>query len=71
MNSINSRYREGHGIDFDEHLERLKENGWKLEEFEAGFQTGVVAKNFLKYEELLQNELGKGKVRKKHCTTPS
>lgn len=57
------RYREGHAIGFDEHLERLKDNGWSTEEFEAGFQTGVVTKNFLKYEDLLQKELKKGKVK--------
>lgn len=58
------RYREGHGISFDEHLDRLKENKWSEEEFEAGFQMGVATKNFLEYEALLRKELAKGKVRK-------
>ncbi|CAM9562606.1 unnamed protein product [Pylaiella littoralis] len=56
------RYREGHDIPYDEHLEWLQENGWTEEEFEAGFQLGVATENFLKYEELLRDELVKGKV---------
>ncbi|CAM9173472.1 unnamed protein product [Ectocarpus sp. 8 AP-2014] len=57
------RYREGHGISFDEHLDRLKDNKWSEEEFEAGFQMGVATKNFLEYEALLRKELAKGKVK--------
>lgn len=57
-----NRYREGHGIPYEEHLEWLKEHNWTEAEFDAGFQLGVATKNFLKYEELLRDELGKGKV---------
>ncbi|CAM9562536.1 unnamed protein product [Pylaiella littoralis] len=60
------RYREGHRISLLEHLELLRENNWTHKEFEAGFQEGVAPKdmseNFLKYEELLRQELSKGKL---------
>ncbi|CAM9748259.1 unnamed protein product [Scytosiphon promiscuus] len=57
------RYREGHNIAREEHLDRLKDNNWTEEEFEAGFQMGVATKNFLKYEELVRKELSKGEVK--------
>lgn len=60
------RYREEHRISMAEHKERLADQEWTEEEFEAGFQEGVapedLSEGFLKYEALLRNELAKGEV---------
>lgn len=55
-----------HGISTVEHKEILRERDWREEEFEAGFQKGVVprdgSKDFLEYEALVRRELAKGEV---------
>lgn len=55
-----------HGISLDEHRELVREHEWKEEEFEAGFQKGVIprdgSKDFLTYEALVRRELAKGQV---------
>lgn len=60
------RYRDVHHIASAEHEEILRQHHWSEEDFEAGFQEGVVprdgSKDFLKYEALVQRELAKGQV---------
>lgn len=61
-----NRFRQEHGISLAEHQGLLEQNDWTEEEFEAGFQKGVAprdgSKDLLKYEALVQRELGKGEV---------
>lgn len=63
------RYRDVHHIASAEHEEILRQHHWSEEDFEAGFQEGVVprdgSKDFLKYEALVQRELAKGQVEDK------
>ncbi|CAM9748328.1 unnamed protein product [Scytosiphon promiscuus] len=55
-------YREMHAIPDEEHRSLLFEQGWKEEEFEAGFQKDIASSHFQQYAALVKKELAKGEV---------
>lgn len=57
-------YREMHAIPDEEHRSLLFEQGWKEEEFEAGFQKDIASSHFQQYAALVKKELAKGEVGK-------
>lgn len=55
-------YREMHAIPDEEHNRLLFEQGWKPEEYEAGFHKDIASSHFQRYASLVKRELNKGKV---------
>ncbi|CAM9362141.1 unnamed protein product, partial [Hapterophycus canaliculatus] len=61
------RYRDIHNVSLEHHKRFLEGRGWTEEEFDVGFQQGVIprqgSKHFVKYEALVKRELAKGEVK--------
>ncbi|CAM9853634.1 unnamed protein product, partial [Ectocarpus fasciculatus] len=55
-------YREMHAIPDEEHNRLLFEQGWKPEEYAAGFHKDIASSHFQRYASLVKRELTKGKV---------
>ncbi|CAB1104988.1 unnamed protein product [Ectocarpus sp. CCAP 1310/34] len=58
-------YREMHAIPDEEHNRLLFEQGWKPEEYDAGFHKDIASSHFQRYASLVKRELDKGKVTSK------